>query len=78
MFLLFMVINPVIPIAGTVLALVIAYSYRVSIAYRASYSATLQIRTSDVRTSPAWRTGRPEKDSSHLAWAEAGVGTRSR
>lgn len=45
MFLLFMVINPIIPIAGTVLALVIAYSYRVSIAYRASYSATLQIRT---------------------------------
>ncbi|MGF3056563.1 ABC transporter permease [Microbacterium sp. YY-01] len=44
MFLLFMVINPIIPLAGTILALIIAYSYRVSIAYRASYSATLQIR----------------------------------
>ncbi|MCK8475723.1 ABC transporter permease [Microbacterium aurugineum] len=44
MFLTFMVINPYIPIAGTLLALVIAYSYRVSIAYRSSYSATLQIR----------------------------------
>lgn len=44
MFLTFMVINPVIPLAGTVVALIIAYSYRVSIAYRAGYSATLQIR----------------------------------
>ncbi len=44
MFLTFMVINPVIPLAGTVAALVIAYSYRVSIAYRGSYSATLQIK----------------------------------
>lgn len=43
-FLTFMVLNPYIPIAGTLLALVIAYSYRVSIAYRSSYSATLQIR----------------------------------
>ncbi|RXZ49670.1 iron ABC transporter permease [Agromyces binzhouensis] len=45
MFLTFMVINPVIPLAGTIAALVIAYSYRVSIAYRAGFSATLQIRT---------------------------------
>lgn len=44
MFLTFMVINPIIPLAGTIVALIIAYSYRVSIAYRASYSATLQIR----------------------------------
>ncbi|WP_156999715.1 ABC transporter permease [Agromyces terreus] len=44
MFLTFMVINPVIPLAGTLVALVIAYSYRVSIAYRSGYSATLQIR----------------------------------
>ncbi|GAA1965287.1 ABC transporter permease [Agromyces allii] len=44
MFLTFMVINPVIPLAGTIVALIIAYSYRVSIAYRAGYSATLQIR----------------------------------
>ncbi|GAA2037717.1 iron ABC transporter permease [Agromyces tropicus] len=44
MFLTFMVINPVIPLAGTIAALVIAYSFRVSIAYRAGYSATLQIR----------------------------------
>ncbi|WP_137844746.1 iron ABC transporter permease [Microbacterium sp. 2FI] len=44
MFLTFMVINPVIPLAGTIAALTIAYSYRVSIAYRAGYSATLQIR----------------------------------
>jgi iron(III) transport system permease protein len=44
MFLTFMVINPVIPLAGTIFALIIAYSYRVSIAYRAGYSATLQIR----------------------------------
>ena len=45
MFLTFMVINPVIPLAGTIAALTIAYSYRVSIAYRAGFSATLQIRT---------------------------------
>ncbi|WP_143109749.1 iron ABC transporter permease [Agromyces sp. CF514] len=44
MFLTFMVINPVIPLAGTIAALVIAYAYRVSIAYRSGYSATLQIR----------------------------------
>lgn len=44
MFLTFMVLNPYIPLAGTLFALVIAYSYRVSIAYRSSYSATLQIR----------------------------------
>lgn len=44
MFLTFMVLNPVIPLAGTIVALVIAYSYRVSIAYRSGYSATLQIR----------------------------------
>ncbi|UOQ90457.1 iron ABC transporter permease [Agromyces endophyticus] len=44
MFLTFLVINPVIPLAGTIVALVIAYSYRVSIAYRSGYSATLQIR----------------------------------
>ncbi|MGX5696715.1 ABC transporter permease [Agromyces soli] len=44
MFLTFMVLNPVIPLAGTLVALVIAYSYRVSIAYRSGYSATLQIR----------------------------------
>ncbi|MFC0680583.1 ABC transporter permease [Lysobacter korlensis] len=44
MFLTFMVINPVIPLAGTLAALVLAYSYRVSIAYRAGFSATLQIR----------------------------------
>lgn len=44
MFLTFMVINPLIPLAGTVAALVIAYSYRVSIAYRGGYSATMQIK----------------------------------
>ncbi|MFE6734565.1 ABC transporter permease [Microbacterium sp. NPDC057650] len=44
MFLTFMVLNPYIPLAGTLIALIIAYSYRVSIAYRSSYSATLQIR----------------------------------
>lgn len=44
MFLTFMVLNPVIPLAGTLVALIIAYSYRVSIAYRTSYSATLQIK----------------------------------
>lgn len=44
MFLTFLVINPVIPLAGTIAALVVAYSYRVSIAYRSGYSATLQIR----------------------------------
>ncbi|GAA1055411.1 ABC transporter permease [Agromyces luteolus] len=44
MFLTFMVINPVIPLVGTIAALAIAYSYRVSIAYRAGFSATLQIR----------------------------------
>ena len=44
LFLTFMVINPVIPLAGTMAALIIAYSFRVSVAYRAGYSATLQIR----------------------------------
>jgi iron(III) transport system permease protein len=44
MFITFLVINPYIPLVGTILALVIAYSYRVSIAYRSGYSATLQIR----------------------------------
>ncbi|MGB4137695.1 MAG: ABC transporter permease subunit, partial [Microbacterium sp.] len=43
-FLTFMVLNPVIPLAGTLIALILAYSYRVSIAYRTSYSATLQIK----------------------------------
>lgn len=44
MFLTFMVLNPIIPLAGTLFALIVAYSYRVSIAYRTSYSATLQIK----------------------------------
>lgn len=44
LFLTFMVLNPYIPLAGTLFALVIAYSYRVSISYRSSYSATLQIK----------------------------------
>lgn len=44
MFLTFMVINPLIPLAGTLIALIVAYSYRVSIAYRTSHSATLQIK----------------------------------
>ncbi|MFD4423100.1 ABC transporter permease [Agromyces sp. NPDC058484] len=44
MFLTFMVINPVIPLVGTIAALIIAYSFRVSVAYRSGYSATLQIR----------------------------------
>lgn len=43
-FITFMVLNPYIPLAGTLIALIIAYSYRVSIAYRTSYSATLQIK----------------------------------
>lgn len=43
-FLTFLVLNPFIPLAGTLIALIIAYSYRVSIAYRTSYSATLQIK----------------------------------
>ena len=43
-FLLYMVINKWVPLSGTVLAMVLAYSYRVSISYRTSYSATLQIR----------------------------------
>ena len=45
LFLLFLVINRYVPLAGTLLALVVAYSYRVSVAYRTAYSATLQIRT---------------------------------
>lgn len=44
MFITFLVINPFIPLVGTLLALIIAYAYRVSIAYRSSYSATLQIK----------------------------------
>lgn len=43
-FLLFLVTNKWIGLAGTVTAMVIAYSYRVSIAYRTSFSATLQIK----------------------------------
>ncbi|HEY1486297.1 MAG TPA: ABC transporter permease subunit [Micromonosporaceae bacterium] len=43
-FLLFLVVNRWIPLNGTVFALVLAYSYRVSIPYRTTYSATLQIK----------------------------------
>jgi iron(III) transport system permease protein len=43
-FLLFLVINRWVPLNGTLFALVLAYSYRVSIPYRTTYSATLQIK----------------------------------
>ena len=43
-FLLYLVINKWVPLSGTVLAMVLAYAYRVSISYRTSFSATLQIR----------------------------------
>ncbi len=43
-FLLYLVINKWVPLSGTVMAMVLAYAYRVSISYRTSYSATLQIR----------------------------------
>jgi iron(III) transport system permease protein len=43
-FLLYLVINKWVPLSGTVLAMILAYAYRVSISYRTSYSATLQIR----------------------------------
>lgn len=43
-FMLYLVINKWVPLSGTVFAMVLAYSYRLSIAYRTSYSATLQIR----------------------------------
>ncbi|MEO6510735.1 MAG: iron ABC transporter permease [Nocardioides sp.] len=43
-FVLFLVTNRYVALNGTLLALVVAYSYRVSVAYRTSYSATLQIK----------------------------------
>ncbi len=44
-FLLFLVTNKWIGLSGTLLAMIIAYSYRVSVGYRISFSATLQIKT---------------------------------
>lgn len=43
-FLLYLVLNRYIPLSGTIIALILAYSYRLSIAYRANFSATLQIK----------------------------------
>ena len=43
-FILFLVTNRYVALNGTLLALVVAYSYRVSVAYRTSFSATLQIK----------------------------------
>ncbi len=42
-FMLYLVLNKWVPISGTLIALILAYSYRVSIAYRTNFSATLQI-----------------------------------
>jgi iron(III) transport system permease protein len=44
-FLLFLSINKWIPLYGTIWALVFAYSYRIAVAYRTSYSTVLQIST---------------------------------
>lgn len=43
-FLLYLVLNRYVPLSGTIIALILAYSYRLSIAYRANFSATLQIK----------------------------------
>lgn len=43
-FILYLVMNQWVPISGTLMALVLAYAYRVSISYRTGFSATLQIR----------------------------------
>lgn len=43
-FMLYLVLNSWIPISGTLIALILAYAYRVSISYRTGFSATLQIR----------------------------------
>lgn len=43
-FLLYLVLNKYVPLSGTLWALVLTYAYRMSIAYRTNYSATLQIK----------------------------------
>lgn len=43
-FLLYLVLNRWIPLSGTIWALTLTYAYRMSIAYRTSFSATLQIK----------------------------------
>lgn len=42
-FLFYLVINRSVPLLGTIWVLVLAYSYRIAVSYRVSYSATLQI-----------------------------------
>lgn len=44
-FLLFLSVNKWVPLYGTIWALVFAYSYRIAVAYRTSYSTVLQIST---------------------------------
>lgn len=43
-FILYLVLNRYVPISGTIWALILTYSYRVSIPYRTTLSATLQIK----------------------------------
>jgi iron(III) transport system permease protein len=44
-FLFYLVINRWVPLIGTLLILVLAYSYRMSVSYRVSHSAVLQVST---------------------------------
>ena len=42
-FLFYLVLNRTIPLIGTLWVLILAYAYRISVSYRVTYSATLQI-----------------------------------
>ncbi len=42
-FILYLVLNPYIPLSGTIWVLVLTYAYRMSVSYRTSYGAILQI-----------------------------------
>lgn len=42
-FLFYLVINRQVPLLGTIWVLILAYSYRIAVSYRVSYSAVLQI-----------------------------------
>jgi iron(III) transport system permease protein len=54
-FILYLVVNRYVPIAGTIWALVLAYSYRMSIAYRVNLGAARQIKME--LEEAAWASG---------------------
>jgi len=54
-FILYLVMNRYVQISGTIWALVLAYSYRLSIAYRTTLAATLQIKME--LEEAAWASG---------------------